>query len=170
MNLCEFVARYIAVRPICQEYATNLSKRAEKLSRFAGRSDLPGVLNEATVNAFLATLSSLSPYTQNKYRQDFLAVWRAAADEDRIPYPQSRRIKRVRIVPQVIDCYLYHEARALALAAELLRGAYPNAIARRHYWPAAIRCAWDSGLRRGDLWRLNVGMMSSSDPARKAVA
>lgn len=34
------------------------------------------------------------------------------------------------------------------------RGGYPNGVARRHYWPAIIRAAWDSGLRRGDLWRL----------------
>lgn len=159
MNLIDFVERYIDQRPICDDYAHTLRKRAAKLVAFAGRSDLAGVLNEATVNALLGTLTHLSPYTVNKYRGDYLAVWRSAADEDRIPYPQPRRIKRVRTLSQVIECYLHHEARALAHAAELLKGAYPNGVARRHYWPAIIRAAWDSGLRRGDLWRLDIAMI-----------
>lgn len=74
----------------------------------------------------------------------------------RLATPDRQRYDRrdVRTLPQVIECYLEHEARALATAAAHLTGAYPNGIARRHYWPAIIRAAWDSGLRRGDLWRL----------------
>ena len=159
MQLHEFVSRYLAVRPVSVGYAHTIQKRTGKLIAFAGRSELVAVFNEATLNGFLETLHHLSPFTQNKYRQDLLAIWRAAADEDRIPYPQPRRIKRVRTLPQVIECYVEHEARALVLAGEHLRGAYPNGVARRHYWPAIIRAAWDSGLRRGDLWRLTTGQI-----------
>lgn len=124
------------------------------------------MFNETTVNSFLASLSNLSAYTVNKYRQDFLAVWRAAADEDRVPYPQARRIRRVRTLPQPIDCYEVHEARALVVAAEHLTGAYANGVPRRLYWPAIIRAAWDSGLRRGDLWKLHSKMIRRDSTAQ----
>lgn len=155
-QLVEFVAEYLNARPVSAGYARTLRKRTEKLIEFAGRSRLSEVFNESTINAFLASLDGLSPFTRNKYRGDFLALWRAAADADKVPYPQARRIRRERTIAQVIECYLEHEARALVVAAEHLVGAYPNGVARRQYWPAIIRAAWDSGLRRGDLWRLKA--------------
>lgn len=159
MNRHEFIAAYLAARPCSEGYARTLEKRTAKLEQFAGRSDLTAIFNEAVINAFLASLNGLSPYTKNKYRSDFLAVWRAAADEDRLPYPQPRRIRREKQPARVIDCYLEHEARSLVVAAEHLPGAYPSGVARRHYWPAIIRAGWDSGLRRGDLWRLKVSQI-----------
>jgi hypothetical protein len=159
MQLLEFVTRYIEARPVCEGYARNLRKRAAKLAVFAGRGDLESVLNEATVNAYLASLNGLSPFTKNKYRADFLAVWRAAADEDRVPYPIARRIRKEKSPARVVECYLLHEVRVLVVAAEHLEGAYNNGVARREYWPAIIRAAWDSGLRRGDLWRIRSSMI-----------
>lgn len=156
MLIGDFVANYLNARPCSKGYARTLQKRSAKLQQFAGRAELAAVFNEATINAFLASLNGLSPFTKNKYRADFLALWRAAADEDRLPYPQPRRIRRERTVAQIIECYLEHEARALVVAAEHVRGAYPNGVAKRNYWPAMIRAAWDSGLRRGDLWRLKA--------------
>ena len=154
MSVEDFLQRYLDIRSVCNGYANTLQKRFAKLVAHAGRNDLAGVFNEAVINSFLGSLDGVSPHTWNKYRADFLSVWRAAADEDRVPYPQSRRIKRVRAAPLVIECYLEQEARSLVSAAEHLPGAYPNGVARRHYWPAIIRAAWDSGLRRGDLWKL----------------
>jgi integrase len=156
MLLVDFVDRYIDSRPLSDSYAENLRKRADKLVAFSGRSELSAVFNESTLNGFLASLAELSPYTKNKYRADYLALWRSAADEDLVPYPMSRRIRREKSPQRVVECYLLHEVRALVVAAEHLGGAYPNGVARRHYWPAIIRAAWDSGLRRGDLWRLKL--------------
>jgi hypothetical protein len=165
MQLSVFVAQYLNARPVSAGYARTLIKRSAKLEQFAGRSELPAVFNEATINSFLASLNGLSPFTKNKYRADFLALWRAAADVDAVPYPQARRIRRERIVAQVVECYLEHEARALVVAAEHLDGAYPNGVARRQYWPAIIRAAWDSGLRRGDLWKLKASSIRKDKTA-----
>jgi integrase len=156
MQLEDFLEQYLNARPVCEGYAKTLRKRTAKLQEFAGRTELVEVLNEATINSFLSQLNGLSPFTKNKYRADFLAIWRAAADDDKVPYPRSRRIRRERTVAQIIECYLEHEARSLTVAAEHLVGAYPNGIARRQFWPAAIRAGWDTGLRRGDLWRIDV--------------
>jgi integrase len=161
----DFVIEYLNARPVSEGYSRTIKKRMAKLSEFAGHTDLKSLFNEATINGFLAALDGLSPFTKNKYRADFLALWRAAADVDKVPYPQARRIRRERTVAQVIECYLEHEARSLVVAAEHLVGAYPNGVARRQYWPAIIRAAWDSGLRRGDLWRLKAGQIRKDKTA-----
>jgi len=154
MTLFEFVGRYLEMRAVSPAYAATLKKRAAKLEVFAGRGELRYCFHEQTINAFLAQLEGVTPITKNKYRQDFLAVWRAAADLDLVPYPQARRLRKERVLPQVVECYQEGEARSLLGAAEKMAGAYPNGVARRHYWPAVIRAGWDTGLRRGDLWRL----------------
>lgn len=154
MQLSEFVNRYLTLRAVTPAYGATLKKRCAKLIVFAGRGELAYCFNESTVNEFLASLTDVNAVTRNKYRQDFLAIWRAAADLDLIPYPQPRRLRRERPMPRVIECYEVGEVRSLLAAAERMDGAYPSGTPRRHYWPAILRAAWDSGLRRGDLWRL----------------
>lgn len=154
MTLHEFLTQYLSMRAVSPAYAATLRKRTAKLEVFLGRGELAYCFNEATINRFLESLTDLQSATRNKYRADFLAIWRAAADCDLVPYPQPRRLRRERHLPQVIECYTAGETRSILAAAERLPGAYSNGVARRHYWPAIIRAAWDTGLRRGDLWRL----------------
>ncbi len=52
-----------------------------------------------------------------------------------------------------VECYTVEETRALVAAAERLAGVFDNGVARRYYWSAVVRFAWDTGLRRGDCWR-----------------
>jgi integrase len=79
-------------------------------------------------------------------------LWNAAADIDLVPYPVARRIVRVQRPSLHIDCYTIDEARLLLAAADELPGRYKNQVLTRAYWTAAIRLAWDTGIRRGDVW------------------
>jgi integrase len=155
LTFSQFAQRYVDARDLSAGYADTLKKRAAALERTAKRPYLADVLNEAVVNAFLKSLVG-SPYTIAKYRQDFLCIWRAAADEDYVAYPIPRRIWRPKTPDLIVNCYTLEEVRSLVDASEKLPGGMPNGVPRRRYWPAMIRLAWDSGLRRGDLWRFNV--------------
>lgn len=79
-------------------------------------------------------------------------LWNAAADVDLVPYPRPRRIRRPKCPELLIECYSVDEAKALLQAASRLDGAYPSGVKQSHYWPAAIRLAWDTGFRRSDVW------------------
>jgi integrase len=160
MTLSEFTAEYVKSRPLCKTYGNTLRKRMAALEAWTGRSELHHVLREDVINAFLeAYRDGRSAFTINKYRQDFLAVWRAAADEDLVPYPMPRRIRREKAPLPLVDCYTLAEARLIVATAEKLKGGFPDGVARRHYWPALVRFAWDSGLRRGDCWRFDRGIV-----------
>jgi integrase len=158
-TLIEFTAKYVGSKPLSEGYARILKIRAAALQNFSGLSDISGIFREDTVNSFLATLTELSPFTRNKYRADFLALWRAAADEDLLAYPRARRIRREKPPATLVECYTIDEVRQIVTAAERLKGGYPDGVAKRHYWAGIVRFAWDTGLRRGDCWRFDCNMV-----------
>lgn len=153
LTLTEFTHRYTDARPLSVDYAATLRKRAAALQATSPKGWLPDVLTEDRINVFLKALTC-SPHTVAKYRQDYLCLWRAAADDDLVPYPIARRIWKPKKPPLIINCYTVDEVRQLVAGAEKLKGAMPNGVPRKRYWSALLRLGWATGLRRGDLWKV----------------
>lgn len=155
VTLSDFARSYVAGRAISPIYAGTLIRRAIALEKFAHERAVGRLLNEQNVNAFLTDLApGVSTYTLKSYRGDLLTLWRAAADDGLCGYPVLRKIRRDRLEALVVECYTEVEARALAECASEIRGGLPNGVPKRLYWSGVIRAGWDTGLRRGDLWRL----------------
>lgn len=93
------------------------------------------------------------------YRSDVISLWNAAADESLVLYPPLRRIFKPKLHDLIIECYSHDEVLRLLAAARAFPGEYPTGISRRAYWTAAIMFAWDTGLRRGDVWRFEKKMV-----------
>lgn len=146
-----FVGQYVASRPLSRAYAARLRWTGNALEAFAGSAAIAEVLTEANANGFLAAQADKSPFTIRSYRSDILTLWNAAADCDLVAYPVLRRVRAARVPELVVDCYSLEEARAILGAAAGLVGRYRHGVSRRAYWESAIRLAWDSGLRRGDV-------------------
>lgn len=151
ISLKDFVAQYVICRPITRVYAKRLIWTATALESFAEKSGIADVLTEPVANGFLSASFGKSPYTIRSYRSDIITLWNAAADCGLVPAPVLRRILLPKMPDLVIDCYTVEEARELASTAKLLVGRYGWGVRRRDYWNAAIRLAWDTGLRRGDV-------------------
>lgn len=158
MLLADFVGQYLLSRRVSPTYAERILRRAEALAVRSGHSKVAEALSEPVVNCFLSSLD-VSAVTVGSYRSDILTLWRAAADRDLAPYPNARRIVRVAAPALIVDCYLLEEARALLAAAAELAGDYAGGLSKRLYWTAAIRLAWDSGLRRGDVWAVRRSLV-----------
>ena len=173
ITLVGFVEQYIANRDVTDNYKGNLRKRALKLSRFGGTAAMKKLLTEEMVNEFLASLD-LNPRTVRSYRTDIVSLWNGAADLDLVPYPILRRIRRPKCPELLIDCYTFDEVRKLLAAAKAidwaldLRGSheYPNGVTKSEYWTAAIRLAWDTGIRRGDVWLFRKSAIRPDRTAR----
>lgn len=153
-TLAQFARLYVSRRIMSDGHANILVKRAEKYQAWAGTTDIGKLCCEPMLNGFLSAIEGNgAAATIRKYRQDLLTLWAAAADDDLCGYPNRRRIRKVKVQPPIPECFTIDEARLLLAAAEKRRGAFNNGIPKRHYWPAIIRFAWDTGLRRGDCWR-----------------
>lgn len=151
ISFIDFTAQYVLCRPITRTYASRLKWTSNALQSFSGKTLIADVLTEATANGFLAANAEKSPYTIRSYRSDIITLWNGAADCGLIPPPPLRRILLPRMPELIIDCYTVDEARELATTAKLMIGRYSWGVAKRDYWSAAIRLAWDTGLRRGDV-------------------
>ncbi|WP_428305504.1 phage integrase SAM-like domain-containing protein [Lacipirellula sp.] len=155
-----FVNRYLASREVCPLYAQLLRLHMTQLARFEGKADIESLFQEDAVNEYTASLNGqdggkkLSAYTIKARLSNIISLWNAAADEDLVPYPRLRRLRRPKCPALVIECYTTEEVQRLLAAAAQLKRQYSNGVRACDYWTAAIRVAWDSGLRRGDVIRL----------------
>lgn len=153
ISLTDFAAQYVACRPLNASYANRLKWTANAVQSHSGEREIAKVLTEVSVNSFLSLNADKSPFTIRSYRSDILSLWNVAADCDLVPYPVMRRVRLPQLPDLLIDCYTVDEVRQLVAAASVLIGRYRWEVRKRDYWNAAIRLAWDTGLRRGDVIR-----------------
>jgi integrase len=148
------MADYFACRDCCTGYRRGFEQVVRSLVAFARRDDV-AALDVATVNAWLATIHR-SAATRRNYRNTILALWAWLAREGMAPPPAPEKIRRPQVRVGVPQCWTVEEVRQLLSVARRLAGALPNGVAQAAYWWAAIRLAWETGLRRSDVWRVSM--------------
>jgi len=158
VTLLDFTRDYCARRDVSADYRGLLLRRVRALQDFTGRKLLTENFHEQTLNEFLETITDRAPATRKGYRNGLLAIWRGAADDGLIREPISRRVNRIQQRPSPIECYTVEEVEKLLAATQRIHEGCRRGAMYRHgpeYWWAMIAVAWDSGARRGDLWRLD---------------
>ena len=151
-GILRFASRYISTRDVSEKYAYRIRLYAVKIARFAGTANIEDIFTEDAFNSFSASLQG-NPFTARSTLADYVVLWNAAGDEDLVPYPRLRRLRRPKCPQLIIECYTQAEVGRLLQAATELRGEYANGVRKGLYWEAIIRLGWDTGLRRGDLMR-----------------
>jgi integrase len=131
---------------------------ADLFERWAGRPVLLEQLDETSVSEWLRDYAAeAAPATVRGKKTMLLALWRAAAD-DGLCEPPTRRIRSIRrSAPRpLVEAWTLEEVEALLAAARNLQRRHRCGLTRAAWWDLAIRVAWDSGLRWGDLVQLPV--------------
>lgn len=143
---------YILVRAISPAGAVAIRAAVNCFSRYLGRSATLADLCDATVSAWIAaTESCLAKRTVAGYRSTVLTIWRDAAGQGLCQPPNRvRRCPRPRPCPHA---WTIAELRQLLQCAASLTGCY-GAVPKATYMQALIRAAYETGLRRSDLWSL----------------
>jgi integrase len=130
---------------------------ADLVERWAGRPVRLDELDERSVSEWLRDYSAkVAPHTVRGKKSMLLALWRAAADDGLCEEPSARRVRRVRVPEQVITAWTKAEVEQLLATASTLKRRHRCGLPRSQWWDLAIRVAWDSGLRWGDLVTLRV--------------
>lgn len=167
-EISAFVERYVSARDLSELYAHRLGIAANRLATFAQSDSLEECFNEIMVNRYLSSFPpETSPRSIRSYRTEILSLWNGAADLDLVGYPVPRRIKRPKCPALVIDCFTVDEAKAiLAQSHKCHPYIMRTGVCRRVYWPAVISLAWDTGLRRGDVWNFRKSWIRPDGSAR----
>jgi integrase len=130
---------------------------ADLVERWAGRPVRLDELDERSVSEWLRDYSAtVKPDTVRSKKNQLLALWRAAADDGLAQEPSARRVRRVRIPEKVVEAWTREEVERLLRAAATLPRRHRCGLRRAVWFDLAIRVAWDSGLRWGDLINVRV--------------
>lgn len=113
-------------------------------------------LAESLVSEWIVWLEGrgLSPVTVADHRRNVLIVWRQAARDGHCPRPEE--VRRVRVPQPVPVAWTLEEVRRLLEAANCVPGYLGNGLPKSRYLVCLVRTAYESGLRRGDIFRLAV--------------
>ena len=96
------------------------------------------------------------PKTLQNMRAGILAIWNHAIESDICEQYRKSKIRPIAVPRPVPVAWTEEELSRLLAASANLSGCFRSGINRQLYYDAAIRVAYDTGLRRGDLWRLSV--------------
>ncbi|NDC64371.1 MAG: hypothetical protein EBZ59_10410, partial [Planctomycetia bacterium] len=96
-----------------------------------------------------------APATVRSKRSQILVLWRAAAEE-RLCEGPSRRIRVAPVPFRNPTAWTVAEVEAIQDAAAGISGRHACGLPRATLFVLAIRLAWATGLRWGDLVRLEV--------------
>lgn len=148
---------YSLLRDVKPETLRQYTIVADLFERWAGGAVPLEQLDEASVSAWLRDYAAgHAPATVRAKKVQILALWRAAADDGLAEEPSARRVRRVRVPAQVVTAWTRQEVEQLLAAAAGLKRRHRCGLSRAAWWDLAIRVAWDSGLRWGDLVALRV--------------
>jgi integrase len=129
--------------------------------------DIPiAKVNSDLVNEWIEALlaTELKARTVDTYRRNFCAVWRDAYLHGFNNEPPLR-VKKIKLPKQIVQCFTHEEIGKLILAARTRKGCLDNGVKRCHFWEAIILAAYATGLRRGDLLRLERSQVGDDGKA-----
>jgi integrase len=155
-TLGAYARDYGLLRDVRPETLRQYQISADLFERWAGGPVRLEELDEQSVSAFLRDYSATAaPPTVRSKRTQILALWRAAAD-DGLCDPPTRRVRSVRVPRRPVVAWERAEVERLLAACQALPRWHRCGLRRSVWWDLAIRVAWDTGLRWGDLVALPV--------------
>lgn len=152
-RLASIASRYALVRSLAASSTYQLGRTISLFGEFLHQPATTSDLTPETANNWLASLEAThSQRTIAGHRTNLLGLWRFLAEEGTVEAP--RQIRRVRRPDPMPVAWTLDELRQLLAVAESAPGEFPDGTPFRIYWPATIRTAYETGLRRSDLWIL----------------
>jgi integrase len=134
--------------------------------RWSGGPVPLSALDPLKVSAWLRDLSAdRSPSTVRAKRVQVMSLWRAAAD-DGLCSPPLRRVRSVRVPAKDPVAWTHAEVCQLLAATARLQRWHPCGLRRSDWWALAVRVAWDTGLRWGDMVSIRVDQINEEGVLR----
>lgn len=163
-SLRDYVAHsYTLIRDIRPDSLRQYRVTVNLFDRWNGSPVLLSDLSEQLVSAWLRDYAATaSPTTVRSKKVHILAIWRAASDDGLAREPIGRRIRRVKVPASIVTAWTRDEIHKLLETCKTMRGLHRCGMPRAIWWDLAVRVAWDSGLRWGDMVSLRVDSIAAS--------
>jgi integrase len=154
-KLAQIVQDYRTIRKLSPGAAYLLKRTAVLYGAYLGREAMASDLTDLSVSAWLEHLESIcAPWTRAGHRTRILGLWRFAAK--RLLCQPPGEVRRAPAPEPMPSAWSVDEVGRLVSACQWL-----NARAAA-YFKALILAAYESGLRRSDLWGLSREQIAST--------
>jgi integrase len=148
--LTEIAADYCLTKGLRPSSAWQVAHSVRLFGRWLGRDPLVSDLNDSTVSRWLEHLElTHSLRTVAGHRANILSIWRYADIQ------QPRNVRRVRRPDPCPMAWTIAEVQLLIRVAAVQRGELRNGVSKSDYLTTLILAAYDTGLRKSDLFGLN---------------
>lgn len=156
MTLDSLCGQYALERDIAPDTAKWLGYVANNYGRWLKHAATVADLADSPLNEWLAALiaDGLSRRTVRGYRGAIVMLWRYAYELGSLEH-LPRRLRKIKVDPLVPCAWSEDELVRLLEQAIGFAGAYRCGVRRSTFWVALILAIWDTGLRIGDLLRLD---------------
>lgn len=157
MLLTDVLDRYDLSRDLRPSSVQQLRFTIGGLSRFLGRPAALADLTSDQINRYLRHMrdKGYAPRTIKGRRDNLITLWRYAR-RAKLTEARPAGVRKVAARPPAPQAWPVEAVTRLLCVAESMPGTVPAGHKAQDYWPAYIRCAWDTGLRRCDLLRLRA--------------
>lgn len=153
MQLAELLDLYVIHRPLAATSEYQLRHTLRTLEKRLGRAALIADLTDLSVSRFLqAEENNRSRRSCANLRTNLLCLWRFASDRGLSAAPN--RVRRVSRPDPCPIAWTLEELRKILAAIDRLVGRFASGVGRRLYCRALVTFAYDTGLRRSDIWRV----------------
>lgn len=153
-ELDKIVDDYDLATDITAAYVYQLRYAVRRLSAYLKRPATIDDLQPDTVNRWLKRerdAMQISDRSRANVRRSILTIWRnfgAGFNRD--------SVRSVVVTPKNPEAWHYDEMKSVADAAGQLPGSLSNGIPRALYMQTTLWAAYETGLRRSDLWTFDV--------------
>jgi integrase len=167
MTMQDYVARYELKRGIRSNSAAQYRIAARCIEAWAKRPVQVEEMSADLFNAWLVAIERrLSNETVRTRKRHVAALWRAAHADGLCPNAYcSHQVRRVTCRRPPTRAWSVDEVRRIVEAAKKLQGTQDVGLSKATFWELAVRTAWDTALRMGDLLEARTGDFSPEGEA-----
>lgn len=150
----DLVTQYELANDITSEYAYQLRYAVRRFSLFLSRPALTEDLDSETVNRWLKEerdKGEISDRSRANVRRSLLTIWKRYG----LRFNRDA-IRSVVVTPRNPEAWGYDDLLMVANAAKQLEGCFANGISRASYMETVLWTAYETGLRRRDLFEFDL--------------
>ncbi len=163
MLLTDLLARYRLEREISSDYSYQLGYAVQRFNRFHGRMAEIGEITEERLNEWLLSeqqSEEINDRGRRNVRASILTLLRYAESDLRLD-----RVRKVKVSPKPPEAWNIDQFVQVANAATRLPGSMVTGVKRSDYFSTVLWFAFETGLRRSDIWRFNIDRLDETNQA-----
>lgn len=153
--LADVVMRYELQTEISNSYAYQLKYALTRFERYLRRQATTADLTESTVNRWLKherDVEEIGDRSRANVRTSLLTLWKKFGQG-----LNRENVRSVAVTPKNPEAWAFDELERVAEAATQIEGHLTNGLPRGLYFSTCLWFAYETGLRRSDVWRFDLG-------------